>query len=130
MTATGLSASKTYTFTVTDPTGAVVSGPTNVSTSSSGTATRTWTFSNTQSPSNYVANTYTVQMMNSSGTVDASQAFQILGYNAVTQFKDPNNGVISTAMVLPQSASVLTTLQFTNDLLRQWERRHAARHRF
>ena len=115
MTASGLSASKSYTFTVTDPTGAVVSGPTSITTSSSGSATRTWTFGNTQSPSNYIANTYTVQMMNSSGTVDASQAFQILGYNAVTQFKDPNNGVISTAIVLPQSASVLTTLQFTND---------------
>lgn len=115
MTATGLAANKTYTFTVSDPTGRVVSGPTNVSTNASGTGTQAWPFTNTQSPSNYIANTYTVQMMNPSGTVDASQAFQILGYNALTQFKDPSTGAITTAIVLPQGQSVLTTLQFTND---------------
>lgn len=116
MNATGLSASKNYTFTVTDPTGAVVSGPTTVTASSSGTVSKTYAFTSTQSPSNYIGNVYTVQMYNqSTKSVDASQAFQILGYNALTQFQDPGTMALSTAMVLPQSAVVTDNLVFTND---------------
>lgn len=115
MTATGLSANTNYSFTVTDPTGAVVSGPTTVKTNAAGTATQTWPFGNTQSPTNYASNVYTVQMYNqSTGTTDASQAFRILGYNAFTQFQDPTTLSDSTSVVLPQGSSVTDNLLFTN----------------
>jgi hypothetical protein len=116
MTASGLTATHSYTYTVTDPTGAVVSGPSTGNTTASGTQTKTFTFGGTQSPSNYVGNVYTVQMYNTTTkVVDASQSFQIVGYNSLTQFKDPSTGVASTAIVLPQGSSVSQTLQFTND---------------
>ena len=115
MSATGLSASTQYTFTVTDPTGAVVSGPTTLTTNSSGTATGSFTFSNTQSPSNYASNVYTVQMLKTStSTFGASQAFQILGYNATTQFQDTSTLAYSTAIVLPASSTLTKNLVFTN----------------
>lgn len=112
MSATNLSKSKTYTFTITDPTGAVVSGPTNVTTNASGTGTATYTFGAGNSPSDYIGNTYTVQMLNkTTNAVDASQAFQILGYHATTTFTSPSG----TAEVLPQGSSVTSGLQFQND---------------
>lgn len=116
MTASGLSASTSYTFTVTDPIGAVVSGPTTITTNSSGSVTRTFTFSNTQTPSNYISNVYTVQMMkNSTSTVDASQAFQILGYNVLTQFQNTTSLAYSTSLVLTQGSTLTDNLVFTND---------------
>lgn len=116
LTASGLAATKNYTFTVSDPTGSVVSGPTTVTSSGGGGATRTFTFGATQSPANYIGNVYTVQMYNqTTKAIDASQAFQILGYNAVTQFQDPTTNAISTAIVLPQGSSVTQSLQFVND---------------
>jgi hypothetical protein len=116
MSATGLSASTSYTFTVTDPTGQVVGGPTTVTTNSSGTASTTFTFSNTQSPYNYASNVYTVQMLKkSTSTVDASKAFQILGYNVLTQFQDTSTSAYSTSLVLPASSTLTENLVFTND---------------
>lgn len=115
MSATGLSASTSYTFTITDPTGSVVSGPTTLTTNGSGTATGSFTFSNTQSPSNYVSNVYTVQMLKkSTSTVGASEAFQILGYNATTQFQDTSTLAYTTALVLPASSTLTKNLVFTN----------------
>lgn len=116
MTATGLSGSTSYTFTVTDPTGQVVSGPTTLTTNGSGSVSTTFTFSNTQSPYNYASNVYTVQMLKkSTSTVDASKAFQILGYNALTQFQDMTTLADSTSLVLPESSSVTSNLLFTNN---------------
>lgn len=116
MTATGLSANKSYTFTVTDPIGAVVSGPTTVTTNSSGTATSTFTFGTAQQPLNYASNVYTVQMLNSStNAVDASKAFQILGYNVLTQFQNTSTLAYSTALVLTQGSSATDNLVFTNN---------------
>ena len=116
MSASGLSGSRNYTFTISDPTGAVVSGPTTLTTLAAGTISRTYAFTGTQSPSNYVGNVYTVQMYNqTTKTVDASQAFQILGYNALTQFQDPATMALSSALVLPQGSSAISNLVFTND---------------
>jgi hypothetical protein len=115
LSASGLSASTKYTLTVTDPTGTVVSGPTTLTSTASGTISTTWTFSNTQSPSNYISNVYTVQLLKqSTSTVAASQAFQILGYDATTQFQDTSTLAYSTAIVLPQSSTVTKNLVFTN----------------
>lgn len=116
MTASGLSANTNYTFTVTDPTGAVVSTTSPLKTNAAGTATTTWTFGPAQSPYNYAGNVYTVQMLNqTTNTVGASQAFQILGYNVLTQFQDMTTLADSTSLVLPQSASVTDNLIFTNN---------------
>jgi len=115
MTASGLSASTSYTFTVTDPIGQVVSGPTTITTNSSGSVTHTFTFGVGQPPYNYVSNVYTVQMMkNSTSTVDASQAFQILGYDATTQFQDTSTLAYSTSLLLTQGSTATQNLVFTN----------------
>lgn len=116
MTASGLSASTKYTYTVTDPTGEVISGPTTLTTSSGGSVTRTFTFSNNQTPSNYISNVYTVQMYNQSTKVtDASQAFQILGYNVLTQFQNTGTLAYSTSLVLTQGQTATENLVFTNE---------------
>ena len=116
LTATGLSSNKNYTFTVTDPTGVVVQGPTTVATNASGNLTTTYTFGNGNTPGNYIGNTYTAQILNpTNGSTVASQAFQILGYNALTEFQDPGNLSISTAVVLPQGSSVTDNLLFVNN---------------
>lgn len=112
LAASGLAASKSYTFTVSDPTGGVVSGPTTYTSTSTKTLSASYTFGSAQSPINYIGNTYTVQLYNkSTGSVDASQAFQILGYHATTMFTSPSG----TSEVLPQNSSVTTGLEFTND---------------
>jgi hypothetical protein len=115
-TASGLAKSTNYSFTMTDPTGFVVFGPQTNGSGTGGTITKNVNFSNTQSPSNYIGNVYTLQMYNqSTKAVDASQAIQIVGYNAITQFQDPNTGAISTSVVLTAGTSVVKTLQFVNN---------------
>lgn len=115
-TATGLTLSTNYSFTLTDPTGAVVFGPQANNSGGTGSITKNVNFAAANSPSNYVGNVYTLQMYNqTTKAVDASQAIQILGYNAVTQFQDPTTSAISTAVVLPQGSSVTESLQFVND---------------
>lgn len=116
LSATGLSANTNYTFTISDPTGAVISGPTTIKSTAGGTISTTYTFTNTQSPSDYISNVYTVQLLKQSTTaVAASQAFQILGYNATTQFQDTSSLAYSTALVLPASSTLTDNLVFTND---------------
>ncbi|HEY9180422.1 MAG TPA: hypothetical protein VIO32_06860 [Candidatus Baltobacteraceae bacterium] len=116
LSASGLSASTNYTLTVTDPTGAVVSGPATVTSSSSGTISTSYTLSNAQSPNNYAGNVYTVQLLKQSTTaVAASQAFQILGYHATTQFQNTSTLAYSTALVLTASSTATENLVFTND---------------
>ncbi len=110
LSASGLAASKSYTWTIHDPTGYVVQSGTQTSTSAGG-LTLNWTFSNTQAPSNFISNVYTVQLRNPSGNVDASQAFKILGYNVVTSFTNPSG----TALVLPSGGTAGTDLKFAND---------------
>lgn len=115
LSATGLSASTKYTYTITDPTGAVIVGPTTITTTSGGAYSTTFTFSNTQSPSDYAGNVYTVQFLKqSTSTVSASQAFQILGYSASTQFQNTGTLAYSTALVLPASSNLTENLVFTN----------------
>ena len=116
LNATGLSASTKYTFTITDPTGQLVQAASTLTSTSSGTISTSFTFANAQSPSNFISNVYTVQLLKqSTNTVAASEAFQILGYNVETQFQNTSTLADSTALVLPQNSSSTVNLLFTND---------------
>lgn len=109
---TGLVASHLYLWTIHDPTGYVENsaGPSN-STNTGGFAISPVNFSNTNAPSNFVGNVYTLQFQNqTTSNVDASQGYKILGYNVATTFTSGG-----TAIVLASGGTVDTGLVFTND---------------
>jgi hypothetical protein len=104
----------TYDIANSDPTGAasLVGGTTQ--TYSSGFGAVSYSFSNTNSPSNYVANGYTVTAgIPSSGIVTpaGSTAWKLLGYHVTTDFTSP----FGTAMSFGNGTSATTGLEFTND---------------
>lgn len=111
MNATGLPINTNYTVTVSDPTGRVVaSNPQG--TGAAGSFNYNFNFTAAQSPSNYVGSTYTATLQNqSTGSIDYSQAFRILGYNLSIQYTNP----AGTSIALPTGGSATTGLQFTND---------------
>jgi hypothetical protein len=111
-TATGLSPNTQYTIAINDPTGSIENNSTNQSTNGSGQIT--WNppnFTNQQSPSNFVAHTYTMTFYNkTTGNVDLSQSYQILGYNVTTDFTNPTG----TALALATGGQATNGLSFTN----------------
>ncbi len=113
-TLSGLAASKQYTYSIYDPVGQVQVSQ-NGNASAGGVVSKNYNFSNTQSPYNYISNVSTLQMLNTTtNAIDLSQAYQILGYAATTQFQNPGTSAYSTAIVLPAGGSVTDNLQFTN----------------
>ena len=109
--ATGLPINTNYRVTISDPIGSVVASN-NQGTGGAGGFNYNFNFNNAESPSNYIGSTYTVTLQNpSTGSIDYSQAFRILGYNVATQYTNP----AGTAIALPSGQSVTTGVQFTND---------------
>jgi hypothetical protein len=92
--------SSKYQWTITDPSGRVVSTPAAVNTTNS-TVSNSFLFSAfspaMHSPGQYASNTWGVQLYDvTNNKVEASQAYQIVGYHATTQFIQ--TGVASTTL--------------------------------
>ncbi len=119
----GLNSSDFYCFSISDPNGRVYADqPANqydvtCGNPNGGALSLTDTFLNNYQPLNYAPNTYLVNAYDTnSGYVQVSEAFQVLGYNALTQFTNAaGTAVTGTALVLPNGASTPAGLQFTND---------------
>lgn len=106
--ASGLPTKTTILGTISDPTGQVIK-TFSASSGTAGTFNKTFTFTNTQEPSNYPLDTYTYTLYNeSTNAVIASTGFRIVGYQITTQFTDP----VGTGLTLnsPQT----TGLEFIN----------------
>ncbi|MBV9269504.1 MAG: hypothetical protein JO165_00285, partial [Candidatus Eremiobacteraeota bacterium] len=122
-TITGLNTSHYYCYSVTDPQGRVYQ---NVSggdfqyiclTPPSSTLTLFETFGNMTAALNFAPNTYTANIYDySSGTVVGGNSFQILGYNATTNFTNAaGTSITGTSLLLPKNSSTTAGLQFLND---------------
>jgi hypothetical protein len=118
----GLTNGNFYCFTITNPNGQIYTDQPSQSYDvtcgrSNGSLSLTDTLLNNYQPLNYAPNTYTVSAYDiGSGYVAISQAFQVLGYNAVTQFTNPaGTSVTGNALVLPLGSNAQAGLQFTND---------------
>ena len=106
--ASGLPTKTDMIGTVTDPTGQVIKTFT-ASSGAAGTFDKTFTFTNSEEPSNYPLDTYTYTIYDeTSGAVVASEGFRIVGYQITTQFTNP----VGTGLTLnsPQT----TGLEFIN----------------
>jgi len=115
---TGLTPSGTYSLNISDPNG--YTAPVNFATfsaSGAGAANITLTFDATTEPQNYAPNTYTVNTIKAgANSIVGSAGFQIVGYNAMTQFTDQTGTTVTgTAMTIPKSSSVPGGIQFVND---------------
>lgn len=108
---TGLTASRSYTATVSDPEGHVTAFATSTA-DASGALSIAYSMSQARAPGNYVANTYTFGLLDSvTGTMVSTQAYKILGYNVLTQFTTP----LGTSLILSSGSSTTSGLQFTNN---------------
>jgi len=122
-TITGLNTSHYYCYSVTDPTGRVYQDVTNGNyqyiclTPPSTTLNLTETFGNMNAALNFAPNTYTANIYDyTTGTVTGGASFQVLGYNATTNFTDATGATVTgTSLLLPKNSSSVAGLQFTND---------------
>lgn len=123
MNASGLSTTHYVCFSISDPDGRVYQDYTGGNLSfvcgypSSGSISVNDTFLNYKSPYNFAPNTYTVGVYDySTGTIVSTGAFQLLGYNAITDFTNAAGTSISgTSLVLPKNSSATAGLEFIND---------------
>lgn len=117
----GLSSSHYDCLAVSDPNGTVhqtyPNGPFDYYCGYAGGFNLSEIFGNYQSPQNYGPNTYTVSVYDrNSNAVVASGAFQLLGYNAVTEFTNTaGTQVTGTSLVLPKGGTSTAGLEFLND---------------
>ncbi|MGZ3527789.1 MAG: hypothetical protein ACXVAO_08790 [Vulcanimicrobiaceae bacterium] len=122
--ATGLTGGDYVCFTISDPEGRVYQDYTAgneaftcTNAPGSGILNVPDGFLNYKSPVNFAPNTYTVAVYDyNKNAIVSSGAFQLLGYNAITQFTDPTGtSVLGSSIVLPKNSSAPGGLQFTND---------------
>ncbi len=123
MTVTGLNSSDYYCFTISNPNGTVIQQYANGNENflcgfpGGGTLSIVDQFMNTESPINFAPNSYTVQAYDYySNAIGGSGAFQVLGYNATTDFTNAGGtSVTGTALVLPGGSNATAGLRFAND---------------
>ena len=125
-TVTGLTNGTNYLWSLSDPQGQVVGTASGTIAATSGS--NIFTFDNltgganaggqaslVQSPGNYPAKSFVVQLYDTTHkVVDASQAFNIVGYSSLTQFN--NAGSLQTSLALtPGGGGTVRTMRFTNN---------------
>lgn len=123
MNASGLNINHYVCFSISDPDGRVYQDYTNNNLSficgypSGGSISVADTFLNYKSPYNFAPNTYTVGVYDyNSGTIVSEGSFQLLGYNAITDFTNAaGTSITGTSLVLPKNSSSLAGLEFLND---------------
>ncbi|MDQ2872912.1 MAG: hypothetical protein M3R35_07285, partial [Candidatus Eremiobacteraeota bacterium] len=120
----GLNRNDFYCFSISDPNGRVYADQATQSfdvacgnPNNAGGLSLTDTFLNNYQPLNYAPNTYLVNAYDvATGFVPISESFQVLGYNAITQFTDSaGTSIVGNALVVPFGSSTGGGLQFTND---------------
>lgn len=123
MKASGLSTSHYVCFSISDPDGRVYQDYANSNVAftcgypGSGSISVTDTFLNYKSPFNFAPNTYTVGVYDySTGTIVSEGSFQLLGYNAITDFTNAaGTSITGTSLVLPKNSSTTAGVEFIND---------------
>ena len=118
-----LATNHNYCLSISDPQGRVYQDLTNgvfqyiCGTPPTGTMTLNFPFTNVVSPFNFAANTYAVALYDyNSGAVVGAGAFQLLGYNATTNFTNAaGTATAGTSLLLPKNSTSVAGLQFAND---------------
>ena len=108
----------TYTWTMSNPEGEVIGGPTNVTLASKTTTTNTFAFGATMNPpGEYPSPNWVMQLyQKSTTTMQGSQSFQILGYHATTDFVIGGaNSVQLNFPTAPTPTATPASLIITND---------------